>query len=327
MVRRQAAIILLALLVVLATTPGPSSAQVAERIISSGPCPSAVTISGIDFGSICIRIDVSPAIFFMWGGASWLQLAVLDPATAAFTAGSVPFAGATGFLTQDNPNWFWNDTLNRLGIGINTSLLAKLHVVTVVNEDALVLDVLTASSNFFVFKRSGVDVAFMDGGRLGIMLGTAVSPSYAFFSDSSTGMWSSGANIIDWSTNSVRRLSLSTTALTLTSGDFLPLSTVSRLGGASNLWARFYLDFTNTATVGAVTINKPVGRVNIAAAGTSVVVTNSLVTAASHVFAVMSSADATGRVTSVVPAAGSFTINTVGVTAQASFDYLVINAD
>jgi hypothetical protein len=87
------------------------------------------------------------------------------------------------------------------------------------------------------------------------------------------------------------------------------------------------LDYTNTATVDAVTIDKASGRVNIAAAGTAVVVTNSLVTAASHVFVVASTADATARVTSVVPAAGSFTINTVACTAQTSFDFLVINAD
>lgn len=38
----------------------------------------------------------------------------------AFTAGSVVFAGASGVYTQDNTNFFWDDTNNRLGIGINT---------------------------------------------------------------------------------------------------------------------------------------------------------------------------------------------------------------
>jgi hypothetical protein len=95
--------------------------------------------------------------------------------------------------------------------------------------------------------------------------------------------------------------------------------------GGRTLRGDLAADSTNTATVGAVTINKTSGRVNIAALGVAVVVTNSLVTAASHVIAWMSSADATGRVISVVPAAGSFTINTVGVTAQASFDFLVLN--
>lgn len=35
----------------------------------------------------------------------------------AFTAGSVVFAGASGVYTQDNTNFFWDDTNNRLGLG------------------------------------------------------------------------------------------------------------------------------------------------------------------------------------------------------------------
>jgi len=34
-----------------------------------------------------------------------------------FTAGSVVFAGASGVYTQDNANFFWDDTNNRLGVG------------------------------------------------------------------------------------------------------------------------------------------------------------------------------------------------------------------
>jgi hypothetical protein len=37
--------------------------------------------------------------------------------TTAFTTGSVVFAGASGIYTQDNANFFWDDTNNRLGIG------------------------------------------------------------------------------------------------------------------------------------------------------------------------------------------------------------------
>lgn len=35
----------------------------------------------------------------------------------AFTAGSVVFAGASGIYSQDNANFFWDDTNNKLGIG------------------------------------------------------------------------------------------------------------------------------------------------------------------------------------------------------------------
>lgn len=99
--------------------------------------------------------------------------------------------------------------------------------------------------------------------------------------------------------------------------------------GAGNLgWKKLYLDYTNTVTVGAVTINKAAGRVNIAAAGTSIVVTNSFVTAASKVFAQVSQADGTAYIKNVVPAAGSFTINLgAAATAQTSVDFFVVNAD
>lgn len=82
---------------------------------------------------------------------------------------------------------------------------------------------------------------------------------------------------------------------------------------------------TAPGTTGNQTINKAAGRVNIAAAGTTVTVTNSLVTANSVVLAVAATADATARVTSVVPAAGSFVINTVSVTAETAFNFLVIS--
>ena len=39
--------------------------------------------------------------------------------TTALTTGSVGFIGASGALLQDNANFFWDDTNNRLGIGTN----------------------------------------------------------------------------------------------------------------------------------------------------------------------------------------------------------------
>lgn len=102
---------------------------------------------------------------------------------------------------------------------------------------------------------------------------------------------------------------------------------VSLLGSGGLGFKELFLDYTNTATVGNVTINKSSGRVNVAAAATNITVTNSLVTANSHVMAVASQSDTTGRVTSVVPASGSFTINCVAPTANMSVDFLVVGAD
>ena len=48
--------------------------------------------------------------------------------TASLTTGSVMFANSVGKITQDNANFFWDDTNNRLGIG-TASPSATLHVV------------------------------------------------------------------------------------------------------------------------------------------------------------------------------------------------------
>jgi hypothetical protein len=65
--------------------------------------------------------------------------------TTAFTAGSVVFAGASGVYSQDNANFFWDDTNNRLGIGTtapagpletasdaNSSIFASTYVTSTV---------------------------------------------------------------------------------------------------------------------------------------------------------------------------------------------------
>lgn len=99
---------------------------------------------------------------------------------------------------------------------------------------------------------------------------------------------------------------------------------VMRLKAAGN----FQVPTTVTAggTTGNQTINKISGTVNIAATGTTVTVTDSLVSANSIVLAVMRTNDATCRLASVVPASGSFVINvTAACTAETSFGFFVVN--
>lgn len=102
------------------------------------------------------------------------------------------------------------------------------------------------------------------------------------------------------------------------------------LGLSGNGWKQLYIDYTNTATVGAVAINKAAGRVNLGAGGTTMVVTDSLVTAATHCF--LNADSAPGNIVAVmlqaVSAAGSFTINAVpAVTNQTAIDFFCVNAD
>jgi len=89
----------------------------------------------------------------------------------------------------------------------------------------------------------------------------------------------------------------------------------------------FALDFTNTATVGNVTINKASGTVNLGAGGTTLTLTNSLITANSRIMLTLASNPgvAIGSLYAV-PAAGSCTINvTTAVVNQTKIAFEVIN--
>lgn len=131
-----------------------------------------------------------------------------------------------------------------------------------------------------------------------------------------------GGNTIDLHPNGgSERLTVATTAVY---GD-----SASRfsLGIAGAEFKQLYLDRTNTAggTTGAQTINKALGSVNFAAAASSLVVTNSLVAATSHVFAVIETNDDTATIENVVCGAGSFTINlTAAATAETRVGFLVL---
>ena len=57
--------------------------------------------------------------------------------STAFTTGSVVFAGASGTYTQDNANFFWDNTNDRLGVG-TASPANTLHVEKSINSNDLV---------------------------------------------------------------------------------------------------------------------------------------------------------------------------------------------
>lgn len=83
---------------------------------------------------------------------------------------------------------------------------------------------------------------------------------------------------------------------------------------------------TPAGTTGARTINKAAGTVNFDIGATSLVVTNSLVTASSIILPIMRTNDATFTVKCIVAGAGSFTIfGTTAATAETSVGFLVLN--
>ena len=82
----------------------------------------------------------------------------------------------------------------------------------------------------------------------------------------------------------------------------------------------------SSGTPGNQTSNTPTGRCSIAAAGSTVTVTNTLVTAASRVFVGVGTNDATAILKNVVPGAGSFVITmNAAVTGTTALNWFVVN--
>ena len=92
--------------------------------VSSDPSAAAGTSALI--GSLAMRSDVGQ-VWLKTGAAdtAWNQLA-FD--VSSFTQGSVIFADASGNLTQDNAQFYWDDTNFRLGIGIGTAPSQSIDV-------------------------------------------------------------------------------------------------------------------------------------------------------------------------------------------------------
>jgi hypothetical protein len=111
------------------------------------------------------------------------------------TAGSVLFAGTSGVLQQDNANFFWDDTNNRLGIG--TAL-------------------------------PGSSLDIHGSGSMVQLNGTSTNNSYLLFQNAGTGKWrignlyNAGANTFEIHDilNGINRLTILNTGATTLNGSF-----------------------------------------------------------------------------------------------------------
>jgi hypothetical protein len=160
-----------------------------------------------------------------------------------------------------------------------------------------VLQAPTASANFGLFSLSNTTTAF-NGSSTGKFTGAATGQYIAVNSVGSVAY-----NFLDFQKNGVTLFEVDST------GKNIFASTITAGG-----------------TTGNQTINKPSGTVNIAAAGTTVTVTNSLVSTSSIVVAVIRTNDTTAYIKNVVPSSGSFVINLgAAATAEVSIGFIVYN--
>jgi hypothetical protein len=84
---------------------------------------------------------------------------------------------------------------------------------------------------------------------------------------------------------------------------------------------------TADTTGGACTVSKPSGRCRIGIAGTTLTVTNTLVSATTKIFATIATDDATAILKNCVPASGSFVCKTTAATTGATdIDWMIVNS-
>jgi len=130
----------------------------------------------------------------VYNGTSWIALGAggggmaIGGSITSATAGSVLFAGTSGVLQQDNANFFWDDTNNRLGIG-TASPSGILHLRS--SQPQLIVETSEASSfaevNVSVNPTSGANGYFRQygNGASGTAFGLSVSNGTLLFSNDS----------------------------------------------------------------------------------------------------------------------------------------------
>lgn len=109
------------------TAVGASGQWLKSNGASSPTWSSAAALTKTDDTNVTLTLGGNPATALLnaasitvgWTGT----LAVARGGTGtgtAFTAGSVVFAGASGIYSQDNTNYFWDNTNKRLGLGTSS---------------------------------------------------------------------------------------------------------------------------------------------------------------------------------------------------------------
>lgn len=262
-------------------------------------------------GTIGFRIANSPVAYLRQTGSAGEGLSV--------TAGT-----ATTDVNALNITQTWNDAaVTFTGIKSNVTDTAS-------NSASLLMDLrVGGNSKFTVGKGGAVTIAdatdssstttgsLKTAGGLGVAkkayfgesirfpgsFGQVTSLAGPLYLDAST-----GSSLVFRPNNSVERGSVSGTAWTFI-GDIVLDKTITAPG-----------------TTGAQTINKSTGRVNFAAAATSLVVTNSLATANSICHVTKATNDATMRLGACVAAAGTITIYAdVAPAAETAVNFTITN--
>lgn len=298
---------------------------------SSGAVNNSLTIAGMGAGS---AVGPSNGPYLAMRGNTYstaqqrgsIVIGAGNPSTPLSGEGAITFysgadiqrlritnSGHISIGTSDA--MYWDNTNNRLGIGVSTTPANKLDIlasasghggatIQIKNSNAAgdaVIQAMNSANGGFVMQVTGSSYALVNKGFL-FTQGTVDDINFLTNGDVASG----GAGGINFITGGYNN----TAAMTI--------SSASKIG------------FLNTVTAGGTTgnqtINKPSGTVNFATGTSTLTVTNSLCTTSSIVFAVVRTNDAAAIIKNVVPGSGSFVITLNAATgAETSVGFFIIN--
>lgn len=91
--------------------------------VASAALDTSLTITPTT-GAVTAKINLSNAN--TWVGQQ--TFSITAPKFSTTTAGSIYYAGVSGILTEDNSNFFIDNTNKRMGIGLNSALSARVQI-------------------------------------------------------------------------------------------------------------------------------------------------------------------------------------------------------
>jgi len=131
-----------------------------------------------------MRIDASGNLVLNSNNISGLDI----------TQGSVLFSGASGLISQDNTNLFWDDTSNLLGVGTATPTGARVHGLSTTGGIAAVRAEGNDNSRQLQLKHSGnTDVFSLGLDAAGTLIGQLTAGQAFRITDTLNMMLGSGA--------------------------------------------------------------------------------------------------------------------------------------
>jgi len=218
------------------------SGQIFEDTGTAWTLVADAGVGGGTLSSVCLNGNsTATGIVITAGGLS--SNSITNTGT---TAGSILFAGTGGLQSQDNANFFWDDTNNRLGIG-------------------------TASP--------GVSLDIHGTGTMVHLNGTSTNNSYLLFQNAGTGKWrignlyNAGANTFEIYDvlNATNRLTILNTGATTLNGTFTATSLIKSGGTSAQILAGDGSVITagTNITISGGTISSSGGSISLSAIGST----------------------------------------------------------